>query len=213
VAECGTSPQSNLPTDVRAVTKGWVLMRHVLMALVLVICLLGAIGLSGCLFGKKGGDEATESEETPVVSASGPDEAPGPGVGPAETEGPAAGPKLPLAPPSAEQPAAGDPAEAKSLIAQAKQAKASGNYDDALALAKKAAGAAPGNADPHWIMAWIYAEREQKPQAAGEFNAFIAGAGNDPRVSDAKAALERLGQAPAGGPPAGLKPPGPTPGG
>ncbi len=187
-------------------------MRHVLLVLVLVICLLGAMGLSGCLFGKKGGDEAAESEETPVVSASGPDEAPGPDTGPAETEGPAPSPKLPTTAPGAEQPA-GDSAEAKSLVAQAKQAKASGNYDNALALAKKAAEADPGNADPHWIMAWIYAEREQKDQAAGEFNAFIAGAGDDPRVADAKAALERLGPAPAGGPPAGLKPPGPTPDG
>jgi hypothetical protein len=188
-------------------------MRHVLVAYVVVICLLGAMGLSGCLFGKKGGDEAAESEPMPELSKSAPDEAPAPAAGPPETEGPAPSPKLPATTPEAETPAAGDPAEAKSLVAQAKQAKASGDYDNALALAQKAAAADPGNVDPHWIMAWIYAEREQEDQAAGEFNAFIVGAGDDPRVADAKAALERLGPAPAGGPPAGLKPPGPTPDG
>ncbi len=188
-------------------------MRRMLLVCALMFCLVAVLGLSGCLFGKKGGDEGGEVSAGPEGPSEGPGEAAGPAEGPPEPEGALPGPKPEpprVAPPPAVKPG-GDPAQAKSLLAQARQAKASTDYDRAISLAQQAADADPGNADAHWLMAWMYAEQGQKDKAIGEFNAFVAGAGDDPRVGDAKAALERLGA--AGGPPGALEPPGPPGGG
>ena len=71
---------------------------------------------------------------------------------------------------------------------QAKAAKAAGDYNKAL----QALGTAT-SADAAWIRAWILAEQGQKEQAAAAFGAFILAAKpSDPRVGQAKAALQRL---------------------
>jgi hypothetical protein len=191
-----------------------IVMRRVLPACLLLICLVVLPALGGCLFGKKGGDE--EGGEVAQVSAEPPgeaEEAAGPAEGPSKPGGepPAPAPKPAAGAPPAEKPAP-NPAEARKLLAQAKQAKASTDYDKGLSLAQEAAKLDPGNMDAQWLMAWMYAEKKQNDKAIAAFNAFIAGAGDDPRVADAKAAVERLGPGEASGPPAaGPKPPGPAP--
>lgn len=198
-------------------------MRRTLLAQLLLICLVALLALGGCLFGRKGGDEGAETgagpEGAPGLSAevAGPEGKPpeGPAGGPGPAEGPSAPEAAPLGP-AAKAPAAGpattaapagDAAQAKGLLAQARQAKAAADYESAISLARQAADADPGSADAHWLMAWMYAEQGQKDQAVAEFNAFVASAGGDPRVADAKAALERLGA--GGGPPGAPQPPGP----
>jgi len=93
-------------------------------------------------------------------------------------------------------------------VKQAKVAKAAGDYDKALQLL---AGASPTDAEAQWLVAWMLAEKGQKDLAKAAFTAFIASAkGGDPRVAQAKAALDRLGSgaAPAAGGMPGGGPPG-----
>jgi hypothetical protein len=206
-------------------------MGRVAVAVVLIVCLLSVIALSGCLFGKKKAEEgdapAGKSEAAgPTAGPAGPGAPKGPAAGPAAgpgapkaatPAGPAGGlgkmggaaPKGPgglgAAPPPAAEVA---PAGGKAPIGQAKAAKAAGDYDKALQLL---AGASTQDAEAQWLKAWMLAEQGKTAEAAVAFGAFTTAAKpNDPRLAEAKAALARLAKAAgvgaatgaaAGGPP------------
>lgn len=147
-------------------------------------------------------------------------------LGPAKAGAPAAGPKAGLAAgPKAGGPGVGPEAPPGGLgvpsggitaaqLKQAKAAKAAGDYTKALQLL---AAASPQDAEAQWLKAWMLAEQGKKAEATTAFNAFIAATkATDPRVAEARAALERLGggvgspgakagkAGPAAGPPGGM---------
>ena len=93
-----------------------------------------------------------------------------------------------------------DAASAASLAAEALALKHAGDPDGALARAREAAATDPGNAEAHWVAAWVLEGQGETAAAGQEFALFIAAAGDDPRVASARAHMARLATPPATGP-------------
>ncbi len=150
--------------------------------------------LAGCLFGGGDGDEAAD-EAGPDTADAG---APPPG-GPGDMGPPPGGPEGPgdMGPlpgpgeapgPGASPPSAGAPGS----TAQALALKHEGNYNQAATEYRNILAADPNNAEAHWGLAWILAEQGNTVEARGEFDKFIELSDDQARISEARAALERM---------------------
>jgi tetratricopeptide (TPR) repeat protein len=83
------------------------------------------------------------------------------------------------------------------FVARARKAKAEGRAEDAIGLLEEGLHAQPDNAPAHFVLAWLYLERGQKVQATAAFREVVALSPQSEEGREAKAALERLGAAPA----------------
>ncbi len=148
--------------------------------------------LAGCLFGGGSDDEAAGEAGPDTADAGGAPPPGGPG-GPGDMGPPAGGPggpgdMGPPAGPAAAPPSAGGAASAASALAL----KHEGRYDEAAAEYGSILAADPDNAGAHWGLAWILAEQGKATQARTHFEKFIELSDDQTRISEARAALERM---------------------
>lgn len=87
------------------------------------------------------------------------------------------------------------PAEAKdaaALVAEATAAKRAGKLDEAASKYRQALAKARNNADAHWGLAWVLAGQKKNAEAVGHFQQVIKLSDDQKKVTEAKAAIERL---------------------
>ena len=90
-------------------------------------------------------------------------------------------------------PGAGPPAAVGGASpASALALKHEGNYDGAAAAYTGILATDPDNADAHWGLAWILAEQGNAALARTHFDKFIALSDDEARISEARAALQRM---------------------
>lgn len=168
---------------------------------------------SGCLFG--GGDEGGAAEGPPEGPEGGP---PGPGGEGEMMEPPGGMPGEPGGPPEAGGPPGAPPGEGEELgpsgppmgemgapsagasISEVLDMKHDGEYADAADELDKILSSDSSNAEAHWILAWILAEQgtthnnpAKVDEAKEHFQRFIDLSDDQSKISEAEAALDRLG--------------------
>lgn len=121
--------------------------------------------LQGCLF--RGGGEEVTPEEVPMDEAT-----------PEESQ-------------QSERTAAAAE-EAKNLVAEGMEAKRLGDLDTAQQKFEGAVAGDPNNADAHWALAWVYAEKNMKDKAIAQFNLVKNGASDQDKIAEADKAIGRL---------------------
>ncbi|HCU34100.1 MAG TPA: hypothetical protein DGT21_01260 [Armatimonadetes bacterium] len=125
--------------------------------------------------------------------------APGPGAPGPGGPGPEAGAPGPgMGPEGAPPGAMGAPAPSSGSAAKGLQLKHAGDYDAAANEFRGAMAANPDDEKAIWGLAWVLAEQGEsdpakRQEAKGLFEKFVGMSGDSAKVSEAKAALGRIG--------------------